>query len=163
MAPLAIAMAGYAIGGAIGYGMGYMMIGSTIGYMIGRYIGNTYFGPGSNVEDREGPRLQDLTVQVSSYGQPIPEIFGAYRVAGNVIWTTGLVETSSTSSGDSGGKGGGGGGGDETTYTYSVSFAVALCEGEIAGFGRIWLDSNYRSMRVKAHGPQIQLYGKIVI
>ncbi len=40
----------------------------------------------------------------------------------------------------SGGKGGGGGV-ETTTYTYFGTFAVLLCEGELTGIKRIWLNS----------------------
>jgi hypothetical protein len=64
-----------------------------------------------------------------------PLLYGAMRVAGNVIWQTDLQEHSHTES--AGGKGGGGG--DEvTTYTYSASFAVRLCEGPVDDITKIW-------------------------
>ena len=67
---------------------------------------------------RQGPRLGDLAVQTSSYGTPIPKIFGTMRVAGTVIWATDLAEHRSTSGGKGRPK--------ATTYSYSASFAVAL-------------------------------------
>jgi hypothetical protein len=61
-----------------------------------------------------------------------------------VIWSTNFVENATVVEGDSGGKGAPSRPAtpDVTTYSYSVSVAVALCEGEIARVGRIWADGN---------------------
>lgn len=115
-----------AIGGAIGG-----PIGLTIGSLIGRQLDGKLFGGGG----REGPRLKELAVTTSTYGQPIPRHFGRMRVAGTVIWSTDLVETSSR-------EGGGKGKPSVTTYSYSISFAVALSSTPIARLGRIWADGN---------------------
>lgn len=80
-----------------------------------------------------GPRLQDLKMQVSTYGKFIPITYGAMRIAGNVIWSTPKIETTHESGG-----GKGGGGPKQVDYTYAISFAVALCEGPIIGIRRIW-------------------------
>jgi hypothetical protein len=72
-------------------------------------------------------------VQTSSYGTPIPRIFGTMRVAGSVIWSTDLIETRSKSSGGKGQP-------TVTNYSYSASFAVLLSARAIQGVGRIWAD-----------------------
>ena len=87
-------------------------------------------------QNTQGPRLSDLKVQVSSYGQFLPVVYGTMRLAGNVIWSTPKIEHAQTQSSGGGGKGGGGP--TYTTYTYTASFAVAICEGPIVGIGRIW-------------------------
>lgn len=119
-----------AVGNAVGGPFGAM-----VGSMIGSAIDQSLFG--SSVIS-EGPRLSDLTVQASSYGQPIPRVFGPEnRIAGNVIWSTGLVETKN------GGPGGGKGSrvpDSPITYTYHADCAIALCRGPIAGVKRIWAD-----------------------
>ncbi len=80
---------------------------------------------------REGPRLTELPLQTSTDGAAMPRLWGRARIAGQVIWAARFAEHSETS-------GGGKGGPKQTGYTYSLSFAVGLCEGEIAGIGRIW-------------------------
>ncbi|WP_295696519.1 glycoside hydrolase/phage tail family protein [uncultured Maricaulis sp.] len=80
---------------------------------------------------REGPRLAELPLQTSTDGAPMPRLWGRARMAGQVIWAARFAEHSETS-------GGGKGGPKQTGYTYSLSFAVGVCEGEIAGIGRIW-------------------------
>ena len=144
MGDLGVAVAGYAAGGAITYGTSAYGIGTAVGWAIGSYVGSTMFSV-KNRQSYEGPRLDDLRVQTSAYGVPIPDVFGTARISGNLIWTGGIVEHVNTYSYDTaGGKGGGGGGGGTETstwYTYTASFAVMLCEGEISGLGRIWMDS----------------------
>lgn len=123
MATLVLQVAGTAIGGPIG-GM--------IGAAIGGYIDQQIFGPG----DQEGPRLGDLRVTTSTYGAPIPLIYGPEnRVAGNVIWSSNLIESSK----DSGG--GKGGGPSFTEYSYRVSCAVAISGRPVTNLKRIWANN----------------------
>ena len=49
-------------------------------------------GCGAGPGPRTGPRLGDLSVQTSSYGTPVPRIYGTMRVAGTVVWATELKE-----------------------------------------------------------------------
>jgi len=123
MATLVLTVVGSVLGGPIG-----AAIGASIGQVVDHAV---LFKP----KGREGPRLADLRIQTSRYGDQIPQLFGAMRVAGTVIWATDLVEHRSTS-------GGGKGKPKTTTYTYSTSFAVALSARQIGSIGRIWADGN---------------------
>ena len=80
MATLVLTAVGGLIGGPIG-----AMLGGLAGQSIDREL---LFKP----KGREGPRLTELALQTSSYGTPIPRLFGMLRVAGTVIWATDLVE-----------------------------------------------------------------------
>jgi hypothetical protein len=96
---------------------------------------------------REGPRLPEIQVQTSTDGAPMARVWGRARIAGQVIWASRYSEHATKTS--SGGKGGP----SQVDYTYSISFAVGLCEGEIAGVGRVWangalLDTSKFAMRV---------------
>jgi hypothetical protein len=134
MAVLAFGLLGAGIGTAIG-GTLLGMSAASIGWSIGSTLGSLLFAPDG--PDTQGPRLNDLRVQSSARGADIPTVYGTSRIAGNIIWSAGIKETANTQS--SGGKGGGGG--SHTSYTYSCSFAIGLCEGEITGIRRIWADS----------------------
>lgn len=127
MASLALAAAGAAVGNVFNQ--------AALGWAIGSFLGNQFFGPGG--QDVEGPRLADLKVQSSAYGAPIPIIYGKARVSGNVIWAKPIRERKIEE--DAGSKGSGGS--TVTTYEYYGSFAVALCDNEIAGVRKIWADS----------------------
>ena len=63
-------------------------VGAALGAAIGQQADAAIFKP----KGREGPRLADLKVQASTYGQQIPRLFGTMRVAGSVIWATDLIE-----------------------------------------------------------------------
>jgi hypothetical protein len=125
MAVLALAAVGAAIAPA-----GYAAIGWTIGSVVGQLL-----FPGS-LPDQSGPRVGDLRAQQSQYGVAIPILYGTTRVAGNVIWSTDLIETVTTT--EVGGKGGPSQ--TQTTYSYRVSMAVMLGEGEVLGVRKIWAD-----------------------
>lgn len=106
-------------------------LGGALGSMVGSQIDRAVLGAGAR---REGPRLKELAVTTSSYGAPLPRHFGTMRAAGAIVWATDLVETSETS--------GGKGRPSTTTYSYTVSFAVALASRPILGVGRVWADGN---------------------
>ncbi|MBI1261408.1 MAG: hypothetical protein GC184_06760 [Rhizobiales bacterium] len=141
MATLALSAVGSALGNTLlpegisilGSQITGAAIGQAVGATMGAYIDSMLFG---GVGSSRGPRLSDLQVMTSSEGAAIPRLYGRARVAGQVIWATNYLETSTTTR--SGGKGGGGA--SATTYSYSVSFALGLCEGEITRIGRIWAD-----------------------
>lgn len=91
------------------------------------------FGP----KGTEGPRLDDLSVQTSTYGADIPRLYGTISMAGNILWLEGGKLKEVVKKNKKGGKGGA----STTptkTYTYYATFALGLCEGPIAGIRRIW-------------------------
>jgi len=120
MATLVLTVAGGAVGGPVG-----AMIGAAIGQQADAAI----FAP----RPREGPRLTELAVQTSSYGTPIPRLFGMMRVAGTVIWATELSERRSSGSGGKGRPA-------TVSYSYSASFAVLLSARRVRAVKRIWAD-----------------------
>lgn len=137
MATLVLSAAGAAIGSGFGgtvLGLSGAVIGRAIGATLGRAIDQRILGGGS--EAVEIGRVERFRLMGASEGGAVAEVFGRMRVAGQVIWATRFLENSATSS--SGGKGAPGG--RATTYSYSVSLAIALCIGEINGIGRIWAD-----------------------
>lgn len=123
MATLVLTAVGTALGGPLG---------GAIGATIGQLVDNSVLFP---PKGREGPRLSDLRLQTSRYGDQIPWMFGSMRVAGSVIWATDLKEQRNK-------QGGGKGRPSVTTYSYSASFAVALSARRLASVGRIWADGN---------------------
>lgn len=134
-----IGLGGAVVGGLIGsyFGPGGMMIGASLGMTVGSMVGGMLFPP--KVPGQFGPRLNDRTIQTSTYGGPIPIGYGVMRIAGNVIWSTDILESAHTESVSAGGKGGGPRQ-EQTTYSYSISLAIGLCEGPIIGIRKIWTD-----------------------
>jgi Putative phage tail protein len=129
MGQLALGVAGAAIGSFFGM--------PAVGWAVGSALGGYLFQDKQEML-REGPRLNDLRVQASTYGVGIPIVGGTVKMAGNLIWCGGIREIT-TESQEEVGKGGGQ---DVTTKTYSyiVSFAIGLCKGPIGGIRRIWAD-----------------------
>ncbi|WP_347302751.1 hypothetical protein V5740_12210 [Croceibacterium sp. TMG7-5b_MA50] len=120
MATLLLSTLGTAVGGPLGGAAGALL-----GNQVDRTLG------GSAI--RNGARLQDLTATTSAYGQAVPRHFGRVRAPGTIIWATELAEQRAV---DGGGKGQPA----VTSYSYTVSFAVALASRPIVGLGRVWAD-----------------------
>lgn len=117
-------MSGSTIGGVVGGVIGFFVggpAGAQWGFMVGSAIGG-YVDP----MKVEGPRLKDARQQTSQDGVPIPFGYGTFPTAGNVIWTDELKEHKKE---ERQGKGGP----KTTTYTYTRSYAIGICEGPIAG------------------------------
>ena len=130
--------AGQIVGGIVGAVIGFYAggpAGALQGAAIGAGVGG-YLDPpkGPTVS---GPRLNDLAVQTSTYGNHIPRIYGKIGIHGNIVWLENNKLKEKVRKKSSGGKGGGSSTTIET-YTYSATFILMLCEGEIAGVQRIW-------------------------
>lgn len=127
MASLALGFIGTAVGGPIG---GF--IGSSIGGLIDNQLFPT---------KQQGPRLSDLSVQVSTYGTMIPKLYGPEnRITGEVIYSSGLIEKAANSK--SGGKGGPTV--ETTSYSYSVNIAIALADAQrkpLSRVTKVWANS----------------------
>jgi len=157
MARIALAI-GFAILGALTFGLGAFaglgasaifaggagsaLFGASLGFTVGSALGAVLFPV--KLPNQVGPRLNDLTVSSSTNGSPIPIGYGAYRFAGNIIWSPGLVETAKTTKMSAKG----GPSYSSTTYTYTASFACAF--GESFGLTpgnwtgnilKVWFDS----------------------
>jgi len=97
----------------------------------------------------EGPRLQEFHLQTSRDGAPMARVFGRVRLAGQVIWASHIRESATEMP-----VGGKGGGPTQTDFTYSINFAIGLCEGEIAGIDRIWANGAPLELR----GLDVRVY-----
>ncbi len=128
---------GGVVGGVIGFFAGNPIIGAQIGMTIGGLL-DPPKGPTIS-----GPRLSDLSFQTSSYGVPLARVYGTVPIVGNIFWLENNQLKETVKKKKQGGKGG-----PSTTtktYSYSATFAVALCDtsktGPIAGIRRIWIGS----------------------
>lgn len=150
MATLVLSAIGGAIGASVGgaaFGLSSVVIGKAIGATIGRSLDNNLLGAGS--EPVERGRVDSLRMLGSSEGATIPRIYGSMRVSGQIIWATEFKEHVQSS-------GGGKGSSQPTTrdYSYTISFAVALCEGEVTRVGKVWADGK----QVSLDGIDYRLY-----
>ena len=111
------------------------------------------FGSSSKPQAQQQPALSGLAIQTSAYGKVIPLVYGTTRLAPNLIWYGDFVATphNSGSSGGGGkggvaGGGGKGGGSGTTTFTYTASVALGLCEGPIDSVGTVWASKTETSL-----------------
>ncbi|RVU21775.1 baseplate multidomain protein megatron [Methylobacterium oryzihabitans] len=141
MSTLVLGYAGRAAGTALAGPLGGVL-GGLAGTLGGALVDRGLFGGSRGPAVHEGPRLSDLYVTASTEGAVVPRVYGRMRVAGQIVWATPIRERQTVERvRSSGGKGGPSQPRTYTvTYAYSVSFAVALCEGPIRGLGTVWAD-----------------------
>lgn len=129
------------LGGALAGG-----VGQAVGAALGRAVDGGLVAALAPARQR-GPRLETLKIQSSADGAPMACAYGRARVTGQIIWAARFLERRQAS-------GGGKGGPRTTEYAYSLSFAVALCEGPIDGVGRVWADGqpmNLTDVAMRVH------------
>lgn len=137
MATLVLSAAGSALGGAVGgsvAGIGAGALGRAAGSVVGGLIDQQVFGRGSAAV--ETGRVENFRVQSAVEGASVPKVYGRMRVGGQMIWSSDFLETVDSS------RQGGKGGQKVKSYSYTVSFAIGLCEGKISRIGRVWADGN---------------------
>jgi hypothetical protein len=144
MGQLIMTVAGGVIGGLLGG-----PIGASIGMTLGGAVGATLFGP-----TIKGPRLSDLKVTASTYGNVIPKGYGTFRVGGNMIWSDGIEEVKK--------KQGGKGGPKQEVYYYYSTYAMSICEGEIEDITRIWADGKLILDKTGGSHKQIKFTGSLL-
>lgn len=144
MATILLAAAGASVGAGFGgsvLGLSGAVIGRAVGASLGQMVDRRLMGSGS--EPVEVGRMDRFHLMGASEGAAIAKVWGRVRLAGQVIWASPFREIAQSSK--SGGRGKGGGGAAQTTvtqYSYRVSLALGLCEGEILGVGRVWADGS---------------------
>jgi hypothetical protein len=137
MATLLLSAAGAAIGGMTSgtvLGLTGAVIGRAVGATFGRMIDQSLLGQGSDAVQQG--KVDRFRLSGASEGSPIAGLFGRMRIGGQVIWASRFEEHVTQSGGGKGAPSSP----TVTSYSYSVSLAVALCEGEISRVGRVWAD-----------------------
>lgn len=94
---------------------------------------------GSTTVSTSDNRINSMRIQQSAYGLCQPLIYGKNRVAANMFWYGDFKAIAHTTTTKSGGKGGKTKT-SNTTYTYSASLMLGLCENKIKDIGMIWRD-----------------------
>ncbi|MET7243025.1 glycoside hydrolase/phage tail family protein [Methylobacterium sp. EM32] len=158
MSTLVLSYAGQAVGSALGGPIGGA-IGQMLGAAGGSALDRALFGARAKPQINLGPRLSDLHVTASTEGAAIARVFGRVRVGGQIIWATKIKEVQKVEKvKSSGGKGGGGQKQFNVTYAYSVSVAIALCEGPIVAVGQVYADG--KPITLAAYGARVYLGGE---
>ena len=94
---------------------------------------------GSTTISTSDTRINSMRIQQSAYGLCQPLVYGKTRVAANMFWYGDFIATPHTTVQKSGGKGGGTKT-SNTTFSYSASLMLGLCENQIKKIGLIWVD-----------------------
>lgn len=113
--------------GGIGAAIGSVFGGGQIGFEAGVLVAGILFPP----HNKAGHPAQDIQVTGSGYGSTIPQVYGRFRISGDIIDSTPLVPVVPS------GKGGAAGG---SQVKYFVDAAIAVCRGPITSIDRIWAE-----------------------
>lgn len=132
MATVILQAAGAAIGGI--FGPAGAMAGRALGALAGAAIDRSLFSASGG----EGAHLGAARFPGPEEGTAIPRVYGTARIGGTLIWATRFLEQVVEER--SGGKGATTSSTARTEYSYSVSMALGLCEGPIAGVRRVFAD-----------------------
>ncbi len=159
MATLVLSAAGAALGGTLSgsvLGVSAAMLGRAVGATIGNAIDQRLLGAGSQVV--QTGRAGALRMMGGREGNPISRVYGRMRVTGQVIWSSRFREKSAVTGS---GKGLAPPQPSVQNFSYSISFAVGLCEGEIVRVGRVWADGKLvrqKHLNMRVHrGSEAQL------
>lgn len=136
MATILLSAAGAAIGSGVGgsvLGLSGTVLGRAVGATIGQSLDQRNIGAASN--STSIGRIDRLHLSGVGYGTPIKQVWGRVRIAGEIIWASRFLETRTVSTGSKGNSGP-----RSEVFSYSVSIAIALCEGEALAVGRVWAD-----------------------
>lgn len=144
------AIAGFFTGGATWYAVAASVAqGAALGYGIGGLIDPP------KMPDIQGPRLEDTSVQLASYGANIPRLYGTLAMHGTMFWIENdkLKEVATTKK--VGGKGGKKQ--KQTTYKYYLTCAIAFAVGKVPNVRRIWLSDKlwYDGGMVSQEAPNL--------
>lgn len=91
---------------------------------------------GSTIATSE-TKIEALKLQSSAYGVTIPVLGGVNRIPGNLIDYVDFKAIAHTTTQSQGGKGGGVKT-QNTTYTYTASVLMGICQGPIGAISRVW-------------------------
>ena len=108
-------------------------IGQSLGTLAGRALDASMLAPVA------GPRIQSLQVMESREGAGLPLVYGRMRVGGQVIWASRFKERRREQRSGKGGP-------KYVDFTYSVSVAIALCQGPITRIDRVWANAEQISL-----------------
>jgi len=124
MAELVLGKAGAALGAAL-LPKSLSFLGGAVGRLAGAAFDGRFLSP-----PIQGPRVKEFHLTESREGVGVPVVYGRCRVGGQLIWAAEFKERREVE--------GGKGGPRVASYSYSLSFAVALCEGEVTRVSRCW-------------------------
>lgn len=112
------------IGGLVGSYFGYPQLGFVVGGLLGGL---------ADPEVAQGPKIGELAIQSFDEGSPRAIIYGTSQCSGYVMEAGMPIKTTEVVTGDKGAPK------SEKEVVYR-NYAIAICEGPIAGVLRVWSD-----------------------
>ncbi|MDR1495200.1 MAG: glycoside hydrolase TIM-barrel-like domain-containing protein [Rickettsiales bacterium] len=102
-------------------------------------------------KDKISGRLSEISIQTSTYSKVIPLVYGRNKLAGNVLWLGTVQEVVNNNTTTL--KIGKGQKINQAsiTYFYFLSFAIAICAGEIASVENVWADTTLLDLTEYPH------------
>ncbi len=145
-------LAGMVLGGVVGsllYPGAGTWLGIALGGALGGIAGMALFPEQQRSNRIPPPQPRENRQQISTYGAAVPIVYGAARLAGNIIYMSEVRETLSVYKYRVNGQ-------RVRDYTrlYTATFAVAFCEGEIPGIARIWINGKVFADYRTPNSPQ---------
>jgi hypothetical protein len=131
-----------------------MSVAQGVGAVVGGVIGFATGGPAgalrgigygvaiagaldpADLPGYDGPRLSDPSEQTSGFGVGLHYPNGTTRIPGHVVWIENNTRKTVVTKEETGGKGGPSQ--TSTTYSYTGTFMVFLCDRPIKAIGRVW-------------------------
>jgi hypothetical protein len=158
---IVVGIVGAIVGGIIGFYSGGppgaatgAAWGFSIGSMVGGISGQIFWPEKADINAPPPPQPHETRVQCSSWGMPIPIQYGSGRMAGNIIYMSDITETIERSKHRQDGVRY-----YEMTKTYTATFAIAFCEGPVAGVARLWMNGKvFADWRDPASPDYPQIY-----
>lgn len=118
--------------------------GGPIWGALGQVVGGAIDGPGKAPTQYRNPSQQELRVAGTEYGQVIPYVRGAKRMAGQIWWNNDFTYDETTTTETTGGKGGGEP--EQTTVTvtrnHKISMLIGFSRNVGVGVAKIWNNGN---------------------
>ena len=116
-----IALANVTLAGASALTAGQVAFATATLSAVGAFIDNAFLMPALFPPDPvEGQKIGEIGIMGADKGSPTSMVYGSYaKVAGQLLWATELIETSTTREYGKGSK--------KITYEYFVNVAVGIC------------------------------------
>jgi hypothetical protein len=86
-------------------------------------------------------QLNSINVDQSRYGDPVPLLYGVQRIPMTLLWYGAFTSSAQYSSGS-----GKGGKGPPSSYAYTASCVMGLCEGPISAIKQVWKDKDLTTL-----------------
>jgi len=130
--------------------MSWGAVAFNVAMMAANFLASLLFRQNISQTD---PIIGAIKITTSAYGLTRPVLYGINRLSGNMIWYGDYTAIPYTTKTSAGGKGGGPTY-TQTSWTYTASFALGLCEGEIIKIVKGWAGDEELDLYPKESGDK---------